>query len=201
MDENDKPDTGPSAGEQGGGAESAPMIPKARFDQVNTRLHSATAENEALKAKLQALEAERQKPAPAKDAPAPESPPEAKPSPKPTELPAQDTRVLALRLDEGIGAEAARLVLKYEDSGVMSRSEALAFARSRQPELFGGADKRGFDPTTHSATPPASGPNTPPKPAEPTAFDKMRETRDLNMRQKMAVKGAADLVRRMMRGS
>jgi hypothetical protein len=188
-------DAVPPAAAKGSGAESTPVsIPKPRFDEVNERLKASQAANADLQAQLAALRAV--KPAQTEDT-------EKKPAAKPATEPqgsgglADEMRVLRLRVDHGVSEEAARLVLGYEQKG-LNAQDALDFARTRQPKLFG-EDKRGFDPSTHSSSAPGSGP--PPsteKPPEPSELDKVRGIRNPELRGKAAMKGAVSLVKAQM---
>lgn len=188
----DEEDPAPPAGEKKApGSEPEPqLIPKPRFDQVNTRLREANERIAELEGKLASASGSKDKPA--KDDPEPK-PREAPAQAKPVEL---DARIIQLRLDHQLSQEAAEAVRRYEQQG-LSAEDAMAFAQMRKPGLFG-EDRRGFDETTHSSERPGTGKSDPPKDPEPTQLQKVAAISDLNRRGKAALAGARELVKNQM---
>lgn len=185
---------------KGGGADSTPMIPKPRFDEVNTRLSKA---NERI-AEFEAREAARSSDAlpddaasPGKETPQPQ--PEAKREDgKPLSEVEKRQSILEIRMEHQFSREAAEAILQYQVDNKLGLDDAIALARLRQPALFGEPSKAGVDAATHHTTPPASGPASPPSQEETPIQQLDRQGINLDRRQKMALGFAAKAVRAQM---
>lgn len=193
MGENDK-NAVPPAAATGGGAESTPMIPKPRFDEVNTELKSS-------RQRIAELEAALAQARPAEDVPK-ESKTAAKPKIEQQQQAStgldEEIRVMKLQLQHKVTEEAARLIYSYEKKG-LEAADALDFAKSRQPKLFG-EDPRGFDPSTHSSNRPGSGPAPrEEKPPEPSRLEQLKALDDRpHEREKLAMKFAREEIKAQM---
>lgn len=185
-----KDDAAPPAVSEGDGAESVPTIPKPRFDQVNGKLQEAQQRIRELESKL------GQQTPPA----APAVPASAAPAKEPArDATARELQAMKIQLKHQISEEAANLVISYQEKG-LSADEALDFARSRQPALFG-EDRRGFDAATHATRPPGTGSSKAPEPPkEPTELEKVRAIKDPTARGKAAIQGAVNVVKAQMFG-
>ena len=175
------------------------VIPKPRFDEVNERMKKAEEERDALKIELQAARAEASAREPEPDPAPQDSPLPAEPQQPPEPRVDQDElQRLRIATRHRLSEDAAALVQTLIKRG-NTEDDALALAKLKAPKAFAGRDLRGFDPTTHSAAPPGSGRQPPPKP-EPTVREQIAATRDPHRRGKMALDAAVDHVREQMKG-
>lgn len=173
-------------------------IPKPRFDALNERMKKAEEERDRLQQELLAARAEASAPADEPDPAPQDSPPPAEPEQPPEpRVDMDEVQRLRIAARHRLSEETAALVQSYVKKG-LDENDALAMAKLKAPKAFAGRDLRGFDPTTHSAAPPASG-RPQPKP-EPTVREQIAATRDPHRRGQMALNAAVEHVREQMKG-
>lgn len=136
-------------------SQSSTSIPKERLDQEIAKRKSAEAAAAAAQKELEALRSKATPPKPDASQTAPES----------GDLRAEvqflkeqhQRRELQgeLRLQDVKQAEAVQTILKANPD--LKASEALSIAQARQPDLFGGEDKRAFNPGQHGVLRPSGG--------------------------------------------